>query len=208
MESELVKKSYSIFNYAIKLKERLDAGEALDIEREQGTLTGMLNGVEPYGVSDQGGGGVFLGARYALACWLDEYFIVYTSWADAWNGRKLEVKFYGGTSQRFAKFWEQAELAQKRHGKDVLEVYFLCVVLGFRGKMINDPGALQVWVENTRRQVIRAGEWPSPRDRGVTTNVEPLTGRQLFRRRLVVQGALTLIVVLVNLLLLRFASTS
>jgi hypothetical protein len=81
-------------------------------------------------------------------------------------------------------------------------------VLGFRGKMLNDPVALQVWVENTRRQVIRAGEWASPRDRGVNTNVDPLTGRQSLRRRLVLQGSLVLVVVLINLLLLRFVQAS
>src|SRR5205807_5159764 len=90
---------------------------------------------------DQGGladeateaGDRFLGVRYALACWLDEFFILNTPWEKKWNERKLEVELYG-TNDRAWKFWRQAELALALPQDDAVEAFFLCVMLGFRGQ--------------------------------------------------------------------------
>ncbi len=210
METQLAKKAFGVMTYSLELQERLRRGEMLDIESEQSTLTNMLNRIEPTSLSEQGGDRFgFLGVRYALACWLDELFIVYSPWPnDLWNMKKMEIKLFGGTSERYEKFWTQAELARKRPGVDALEVYFLCVMLGFRGKMAKDPAGLQNWVNNVRREVSRASEWASPQDRGVTTNVEPLLGRDRLRRQLLIQGGVLMAVVLIDIILLKFTMTS
>ena len=52
-----------------------------------------------------------------------------------------------------------------------------------------------------RPQVTRTTAWPSPRDLGVKTNVEPLLGRETLRRVVAVYGSLSLLVLLVFLIL-------
>ena len=42
--------------------------------------------------------------------WLDELFILYSSWESAWNERKLEGSLYG-SNDRAWRFWEQARIA-------------------------------------------------------------------------------------------------
>src|SRR5262249_62306200 len=98
----------------------------------------------------------FLGIRYALVCWLDEIFILDSPWASEWNERKLEEGLYG-TNDRAWKFWEQARKAEARPGTDALEVYYLCVVLGFRGDLRNAPERLAGW-RNTIESRIAKGQ--------------------------------------------------
>ena len=60
-----------------------------------------------------GDGRTFLGARYALACWIDELFIVHSSWADRWKPLILEQALFG-SRERATKFWEQADIVLRR----------------------------------------------------------------------------------------------
>jgi type VI secretion system protein ImpK len=196
---------------ALDLKDRLDRGETPNIETEQARLIGLLQSdLEARRVPEFGGDGMnYLGARYALVSWIDELFIVYSPWADLWNKRKLEVALYGGTSERAWKFWEQAEMAQK--GKtaslDAIEVFYLCVTLGFRGKYLNDPVKLKTWVDAVGAQVANAKEWTAPNDLGITTNVAPLLGRDLFRRRILVRGGVVAALLLALFIVYRLLYT-
>ncbi len=130
----------------LELKDRLDRGEAPNIDTEQARLTALIQtDVEARRVIDYGGDGMnYMGARYALVCWIDELFIVYSSWGDQWRKKSMEVAVYGGTADRAWKFWEQAEMAQKGRtaSLDALEAFFLCVMLGFRCRFLNDPAKL------------------------------------------------------------------
>ena len=84
--SELV---HPVISYALDLKERLDNGDDPDLETEQRQLIDRLRSDgEVRRLSDYtGDGATFLGARYALTCWIDELFIVYSSWSDLWKER-------------------------------------------------------------------------------------------------------------------------
>src|SRR5439155_11845235 len=83
----------------------------------------------------------FLGIRYALVCWLDEIFILDSPWKDQWSERSLEIDLYN-SRERAWKFWEQADNASARPTTDALEVFFLCVMLGFRGNKVDSPDDL------------------------------------------------------------------
>ena len=93
MTDDIANVVHPVFNYGLRLKERVARGEATDMETEQATLKGLLLGeMEARRVADYGGdrsidmstmGGrtldpsrrsseSFLGIRYALACWLDD----------------------------------------------------------------------------------------------------------------------------------------
>ncbi len=194
---------YSVLSYALDLKERLDKGTspAPDFEVEQRELlTRLRTEIESRRLPDYGGdGSVYLGARYALTCFIDEMFIVYSTWGSVWNDRKLEVALYG-TNDRAWKFWDQTDIVLRRPsaprtpsppGLDAIEAVFLCAMLGFRGKYLENPAKLKEYVDDLRPQVTRAEAWESPADRGVKTNVEPLAGRAALRRVIGIYGGLS-----------------
>src|SRR5262249_7076503 len=137
---------------------------------------------------------------------------VYSPWSERWKPLILEQALFG-SRVRAEKFWEQAEIVLRRPGAprpssppgpDALETFFLCIVLGFRGTHRENPRKIREFVEEMRPQVARATDWPMPADRGVKTNVEPLLGRESLIRVVAVYGALSLVVLLVLLILLRF----
>jgi type VI secretion system protein ImpK len=209
---------HPVISYALDLKDRLDSGESPNLEVEQRNLIERLrsNGEVRHLIDYTGDGSVFLGARYGLACWIDELFIVHSAWADLWKERPFEVALYGSRDRAW-KFWEQADIALRRPnaprtqtapGADSVETYFLCVVLGFRGRYLENPATVREYVDEMRPQVTRASTWPSPRDLGVKTNVEPLLGRAKLRRVIAVYGGVLLLVILILLILIRafFAS--
>lgn len=204
---------HPVISYALDLKDRLDQGESLDLETEQRQLIERLRADSgALRLADYvGDGTVFLGARYALACWVDELFIVHSPWGDLWKERILEQALFG-SRERAVKFWDQADLVLRRPnsprvstppGLDALETFFLCVVLGFRGKYLENPGKVREYVEEMRPQVTRTTSWPMPRDLGVKTNVEPLVGRESLRRVVAVHGGLSLMVILALLIVSR-----
>jgi type VI secretion system protein ImpK len=214
MQEDLGNLAYPVLTYGLDLRDRLARGESPALASEQAALRRLLlTDLEAGRWPDYGGDGdglppgtsrteavdagtaAFLGARYALACWLDELFILYSPWEAAWNERKLEVGLYG-TNDRAWKFWQQARLAEGRSSTDALEVFFLCVMLGFRGELGEDAEKLRAWVNSAQARLTRAGqEWPHPPALDPPTNVPPLHGRDRFRR-MVYYGSLALLLLI------------
>lgn len=207
--SELV---LPVLSYALDMKQRLDDGEDPDLEAEQRQLIERLRSdSEARRLTDyMGDGGNFLGARYALTCWIDELFIVYSPWAERWKERILELALYG-TRDRAWKFWEQADIVLRHPrtptvsvppGPDALEAIYLCVALGFRGRYLENPGRVKEFMDEMRPQVTRSAHWAGPRELGVNTNIEPLLGRAMLGRVLGLFGGLSLVSFLVLLIVL------
>lgn len=79
-------------------------------------------------------------AQYALATWVDEMLI-----SAPWDGRTwwtqnaLEFAIFN-TNVAFTEFYNRAREAAQLTSKNALEVFYVCVVLGFRG-LYRDPGA-------------------------------------------------------------------
>jgi type VI secretion system protein ImpK len=136
----------------------------------------------------------FLGVRYALVCWLDELFVLDSPWAERWNEHKLEVLLYA-SNDRAWKFWDQARQAAVR-GAGPLEAFFLCVLLGFRGELGEDPGRLSEWIAQARALLTRAPGrgWTAPPALEPPTNVPPLHGRRRLQRLILIAGAVLLAV--------------
>src|SRR5438105_2465956 len=149
---------YKVFIRALDVKDRVDQNDPPDIEAVRQELLNLIRSEgEGRRMSDYSGDGEFLGARYALACWVDELFIMYCKppWADQWKGRILEYEIFA-TRLRADKFWEQADIVLRHPGaprasiapgSDAVETFFLCVVLGFRGKYRDEPAKVRVYVE-------------------------------------------------------------
>lgn len=213
MRDELAKLVFPVADRGLALRELLMSGETPALETEQAALVGLLQAEraghlcpdfsgDAHGEdltaaqAGPGGGGKspFLGARYALVCWLDETFILSSAWAERWNEHKLEVRLYGGNDRAW-RFWEQAQLALDRQSGDALEVFFLCVMLGFTGEMIDEPTKLTEWCAAVRQRLIqsRTSQWRSPPEREPGTHVPPLTGRQQLRRMLTICSSVFLL---------------
>jgi type VI secretion system protein ImpK len=214
MQEEIANLVHPILTYGLRLKERLDRGEAPLLEVEQAGLKGLLQSeIEArrwasYGGSertdDQGDGrrGAFLGIRYALVCWLDELFTTGSAWEAQWNERKLEADLYG-TNDRAWKFWEQAKLADTWSDGAPREAMYLCVMLGFCGELRNRPDQLRAWSTAAQARLAKelGREWAYPAELDPPTNVPPLHGREQLQRMVLVGGiALLLLIPLVAFL--------
>jgi type VI secretion system protein ImpK len=186
---------YPVLTYGLLLKERLDRGETLDLATEQSRLIGLLQSdTEARRYPEYGGDGSFLGIRYALVCWLDEIFILGSSWEKRWNENKLETALYG-TNVRAEKFWSQAKFARTRSGGDALEAFFLCVMLGFRGAAREDLVGLRAWIDEAKAQFGKGSgaEWSAPSQGNLPTEIRPLRGRDRLRRMLIMTGTAVLV---------------
>jgi type VI secretion system protein ImpK len=205
---------YKLFTSALDLKDRVDRGDSLDFEGERNRLLKMIEEGKGRLPVDYSGDGIFLGARYALACWVDELFIIHCQppWADKWQEKNLEHELFQ-TQLAATRFWEQADIVLDHPnavkttvtpGMDALETFFLCVGLGFRGTYFDDLPRVRESIQEMRHKLIQAGPWLSPRDLGVQTNVEPLEGHAALRRVVGVYGGVTLVSILVVLMIYQF----
>jgi len=136
---------------------------------------------------------IFLGLRYALACWLDEIFIRDSSWRTIWNENKLETTLFR-TTLRAEKFWDQAQRARSRTTRDALEVYYLCVMLGFRGELLGKSLELQSWREEAETQIINGDgrAYSPPPGIKIVPNVHVLHGYEQMARWLFLATAVGL----------------
>jgi type VI secretion system protein ImpK len=131
-----------VFLHVLGLLERIQRDEHPPADEERVRIRGWLDQAE-----------AMLGqrpdwqlAKYALVAWIDDVLI------DApWEGRSwwkenaLEVEVFN-TRLRNEQFYVKAQEASGLPRKDALEVFYICVVLGFRG-LYRDPAAAAVLAE-------------------------------------------------------------
>lgn len=185
-----------VLSHGLELIARLQVGRDADLAAEQAILKDLLlvdERADRNDVNDETGfEGVvaarsrksrFLGIRYALVCWLDELFTTRGPWAEEWNEHKLEVELYG-SNDRAWRFWEQAKLAQNRATTDALEVYYLCVTLGFRGALGKNPAELASWLNSARQRLGHVAEpdWPLGGETASPNMAPPLRGAGKLRQ--------------------------
>jgi type VI secretion system protein ImpK len=212
MRDSIANLVYPVLLHGLRLRERLERGEQPDLEQEQAVLKGLLGaeGGQTRKWADSGGelldvgqsigrpaaGAQLPAFRYALVCWLDEVFTVDSPWASKWTERALEEALYGSRDRAW-KFWEQARRAEARPGTDDLEVFFLCVMLGFRGELRDQPDRLRAWRDAAEGRASRGSgaEWPAPPERQAPGSVPPLRGRERLQRMILVGVAVLLLLV-------------
>lgn len=112
-------------------------------------------------------------AKYALVCWIDE-MLVDAPWEgrEWWNNNVMEQTLFN-TRNRHQQFFTWAQEAAELTEKNALEVYYVCVILGFRG-LYHDPSSagpiaeslglpadLNVWAKQTALS-IRLGQHLPP----------------------------------------------
>ncbi|MBI3595521.1 MAG: DotU family type IV/VI secretion system protein [Nitrospirae bacterium] len=103
-------------------------------------------------------------ARYAMAAFLDE-MILSSSWPnkEQWSARPLQYEFFR-EQVAGVEFFNRLEAIRRAYpaNADLLEVYYLCLILGFEGQYkIHGTEKLKGLVEDLSREIqSRRGEVP------------------------------------------------
>ena len=81
-------------------------------------------------------------ARFAVCAWIDESILA-SRWegANSWLRDQLQRVYYN-TTDAGEKFFERLNTLGA-HQRDVREVYYLCMALGFKGRYFNDESGLE-----------------------------------------------------------------
>ncbi len=120
--------------HVIELLDRIAAGRASTPADERLRIVSLIDQAE----AQLGSGREWELAKYALVSWVDEMMLE-AAWdgRDWWTNNVLEVELFNTrlcNEQFFLKAREAAALSRR----DALEVYYNCVILGFRG-LYRDP---------------------------------------------------------------------
>ncbi len=135
MIADVVALVYPVIMRALAFKDLLRTGSAPGLERAQNEFIQGLSPEVSEAWSEPGRDEV----RYALTCWLDEIFIDQPSpWSVPWKERKLEMALFHSNDRAWS-FWRRANQALALGDADLVEVYLLCVLLGFRGPALRRP---------------------------------------------------------------------
>jgi type VI secretion system protein ImpK len=188
MREEIARYVFPVFTTGVQRKQELLAGAPLDFATVQSELAGLLQAtaetkpwVDPGHVVKG-----FLGIQFALTCWVDDLFND-SPWRERWDPEILEYKYFR-TRLRGELFWEQCKLAELLTTTDTLEVFYLCVVLGFRGNLAHldapGEGKLKEWCDKVRGQLERSQptDFELPVQMTPRTFVPALKGSDQFRR--------------------------
>ena len=124
-----------VFLHVLGLLERIGEGENPSPQDERVRIRSWLDHAE----AQLGRAPDWQFAKYALVAWIDEMLIVEAPWKDRdwWNENKLEWEVFQ-TNDRYQLFYKKAKEAFALPQKDALEMFYVCVVLGFRG-LYRDP---------------------------------------------------------------------
>ncbi|MDA1013891.1 MAG: DotU family type IV/VI secretion system protein [Planctomycetota bacterium] len=200
------------FHYVLALVDRLENGGDVKLEYERNRIRGELQDAEltvsspdhPVSKDD------FDIARRALVYWVDEVLSV----ADPrWKDLILEDELYG-SRQRAWQFYVYAESQARNCHPDVIETFYLSMVLGFVGDMrdaflnhlrrplpgnVDDPEkARQVYGKDLSKQIRQSQPGSGPQAPQLLGNVRPLMGGKLFS---VAMGSLVLVLLVLALIL-------
>ena len=127
-----------LFSLIIKLRDSKNYGDSDSLRGRilallrQGEQRALRLEIEPKDISD---------SRFAIVAFIDEV-VRGSDWADkdSWVTDPLQLELYGHM-EAGNEFFERLDRlkAEPKYRKHALEVYYLCMTLGFRGKY-NDDG--------------------------------------------------------------------
>jgi type VI secretion system protein ImpK len=123
-----------IFLHVLDLLDRIDRGERANPQEERLRILALIDQAE----AAVGSTPEWDMAKYAMVSWIDE-MLVEAPWEgrEWWSNNVLEVKLFN-TRLCNERFYLRAQEASTLSRRDALEVYYNCVVLGFRG-LYRDP---------------------------------------------------------------------
>ncbi len=177
-----------IFDRVLRLLDRIEGSEDADPDDLRRKLKADLDRAEgKLGQSPE-----WRLAKYALVCWIDE-MLVFTDWHGSgwWMNNVLEFEMFE-SADRYHLFYQKAQEAGALPTRDALEVYFLAVVLGFRGlyaesppdrartESLGLPATLADWARQTARGIYESPVPPIDQSGQVGYGAPPLEEQAWF----------------------------
>jgi type VI secretion system protein ImpK len=174
-----------VFACALDLLDRIDSGQELNPSAEKARIVGCFDkaGAE-LGQADEW----TQFAKYALIAWIDSELGNVRPWEgrEWWNTHSLELDYWGQGLAN-VEFYRRAQAAAQHPSKDALEVFYICVVLGFRGFYENAPeedkfriieglglpADLKTWTSQQARAIRLGRELPKIADARRPAEVAP-----------------------------------
>jgi type VI secretion system protein ImpK len=174
-----------IFLKVIALMDRIEKNSVTSPDWERQTLETLFRESEAQ-ASD---GAAWTLAKYALVAWIDD-LLISSPWSgrDWWESNSLEFAMFK-TRDRATKFFINGKEAAELPRRDALEVYYLCVILGFRGlyklreaeliaAQLNLPMTISAWIKNTAAAIqLRQGRPPIRETPQPSSGAPPLESR-------------------------------
>lgn len=123
-----------IFLHVLDLLDRIASNEQPSAQEERLRIRALIDQAEAI----LGTGREWELTKYALVSWIDE-MLVDAPWngGDWWSNNVLEVELFK-TRLCNEQFYVRAGESSTLPTRDALEVYYVCVILGFRG-LYRDP---------------------------------------------------------------------
>ncbi|MCA9185278.1 MAG: DotU family type IV/VI secretion system protein [Pirellulaceae bacterium] len=177
-----------IFIHVLDLLEKIKGDAQPSPQEERLRVRALIDQAEAI----VGGGPEWELSKYALVSWIDE-MLVDTPWngREWWANNVMEVELFN-TRACSEEFFLKAQQASALSNRDALEVFYVCVVLGFRGmyhdpisaEMIAVPHGLPTDLETWAKQIsmsIRLGQGrpPLPSASHEIGGAPPLRARKL-----------------------------
>jgi type VI secretion system protein ImpK len=156
-----------LFENVIDFQDRLSWGEKPPLDEVKRLVRSWIEQTDQRAGVDRGLSEHFDLARFGFVAWIDEV-LTDSEWGRSvhWGSEKnvLEWDLYH-SNLRAERFYDMAARAERhadasgdpaRGAADPLEVYLLCVALGFRGLKAQNPDEFSDWVERTYAKVSAA----------------------------------------------------
>lgn len=181
-----------IFHHTLQLIDRLRGGETFDLSIEHSQFRNQFSKAEA--AASQPGCAVkleeFQLAKRALVYWVDE---VLTLNEPNWENHSLEWHYYKHYDRAWL-FYVDAETKARRSSADVIEVFYLCLVLGFEGDIADgfhrvgqpipqektEEQARSEWAEKLAREIPEKQKRREPTKPSLEGDVRPLWGASMF----------------------------
>lgn len=177
-----------IYLYVLGVLEKAAAGEALDPQDVRERIKNRFREADDRIGQKQG----WELAKYALVAWIDDVLIS-QSWSgrEWWEQNALEFEFFK-TRDRAIEFFKRSKEAGEMTKRDALEVYYICVVLGFRGlyalnesaflaQQLDLPPDIETWSRRTARAIqLGQGRPPINESPRPPAAAPPLEGKHML----------------------------
>jgi len=157
LNNRLIEHAKDFFDLAVKFHQ-LDWYKTMNVNELQSSVRMAVTRFEQLTLSDDFSVEDIKTARYALATFFDE-LVMSSVWEEkfTWMSKSLQWIYFGEHSGGEGFFKKLNEI--KQHGQEkleLLELYYLCIQLGFQGVYrVQDHERLSVIVNDVRQLMVR-----------------------------------------------------
>jgi type VI secretion system protein ImpK len=175
-----------IFMYVLALLDRISRAAKPAAQEERARIRVLIDEAE----AKLGNGTEWQLAKYALVSWIDEMLVdAFWDGREWWSNNVLEIELFN-SRECHEQFFLKAKQASALAGRDALEVFYVCVIMGFRGlyldaglsamiaQSLNLPSDLNDWAKQTALAIrLGQGREPLPAPRVEIPGAPPMRSR-------------------------------